>query len=95
LENNILKWYFIVSDGSSNLYHVDPFASFSVVKTVQVKYKGNSISNLNELEMYKGLVLANIFTKNLVAAINPETGNVVNMIDFTYLTTLMQQIPGY
>ena len=36
LENGKIRQYFLVSDGTSKLHHVDPFDNFKVVKSVPV-----------------------------------------------------------
>jgi glutaminyl-peptide cyclotransferase len=40
---------------------------------------------LNELEFIDGLVYANIYTKNLIAVIDPKNGKVMAIIDATEL----------
>ena len=43
----------VMSDGSHNLYHLDPNL-FSVVKTVEVFDNKGPVTNLNELEYING-----------------------------------------
>lgn len=70
----------IMSDGSNALYFLDP-ETLQVLKQIQVKYKGEPVNMLNELEYVKGKIYANIWTKNSIAIISPETGDVVGWID--------------
>jgi len=53
------------------------------------------VNNLNELEMYKGVLLANIFLDNNIVAINYETGEVIEKLDFSDLIKEMESIEGY
>jgi glutamine cyclotransferase len=70
----------IMSDGSSNLYFLDPVA-FQTVGQVSVKDSGSSVSNINELEYINGDVYANIWMQQKIAIINPGTGQVKAWID--------------
>ncbi len=65
----------ILSDGSATLRFLNP-RTYAVVKTVEVKDNGVPIDNLNELEMVKGELFANIWQQDSIARINPATGNV-------------------
>ncbi|MCW4017712.1 MAG: glutaminyl-peptide cyclotransferase [Candidatus Bathyarchaeota archaeon] len=74
----------IMSDGSSNLYFIDP-ETFQQVKALQI-YDGNvSVSRLNELEYINGDVYANIYEQTKIAVINPNTGQVKVWVDLTGL----------
>jgi len=79
---------FYISNGSSNLYIVNP-STFKVLKTVVVKKRsGTKITQLNELEMINGKVWANIYMTTQVAIIDPSTGYVDTIVDFAKLQTL-------
>jgi len=79
---------FYISNGSSNLYIVDP-STFKILKTVAVKkLNGAAITELNELEMINGKVWANIYMTTQVAIIDPSTGYVNTIVDFAKLQTL-------
>jgi glutaminyl-peptide cyclotransferase len=76
--------YLIMSDGSDNLYFLDPM-TFQQVSRIQV-YDGNdSVTDINELEYVNGDVYANIWWQSRIAIINPETGQVKNWIDLSGL----------
>jgi len=69
----------IMSDGTSNLYFLDPV---TLKKTGQVQvHDTGPVTNLNELEYIKGEVYANIWLKEKIAVINPQTGQVKAWID--------------
>lgn len=74
----------IMSDGSDSLRILSP-ATFQVQRVVHVRYRGTPIFQLNELEYVGGEVLANVYQTNMVAWIDPATGNVRQMIDFADL----------
>ncbi len=69
----------IISDGSANLYFVDP-ASFKVRTMVSVKTNLGAVDNLNELEYVDGAVYANVYGELTIVKINPETGFVTGLI---------------
>lgn len=76
--------HLIMSDGSSNLYFLDP-GSLSVVGQVQVRDGGKRVEELNELEFINGEVWANVWRTDLVARISPQSGEVLGWINFTGL----------
>jgi glutamine cyclotransferase len=72
----------IMSDGSSNLYFLNPI-TFQKVGELSV-YDGNiSVTNINELEYVNGDIYANIWLEQKIAIINPQTGTVKGWIDLT------------
>lgn len=74
----------ILSDGTSTLRFLDP-VTFAVQRTVTVTNAGHELSRLNELEYVHGEVYANVWTRDLIARINPATGLVTGWIDLTGL----------
>jgi glutamine cyclotransferase len=70
----------ILSEGSSNLYYVDP-SSFQVRKIVGVTDNYGPVDNLNELEYVNGAIYANKYLTNYILKINPETGKVEGRLD--------------
>lgn len=75
----------IISDGSSNLYFLDP-DSFKIKRILIAKTgEGVKIKNLNELEYVDGKVYANIWQTNKIAIINEETGLLEDLIDLSKL----------
>ncbi|TVU12962.1 hypothetical protein EJB05_46629 [Eragrostis curvula] len=67
------------SDGTSTLYQLDP-KSLEVVKMVTVKYHGNEVSYLNELEYVNGEVWANVLPTDCIVRVSPNDGQVVGWI---------------
>jgi glutaminyl-peptide cyclotransferase len=80
------KWL-ILSDGTSVIRFLDP-ATFKVDHTINVTIRGKPQLNLNELEYVKGEIYANIWMTDYVARIEPATGKITGMIDFSYLLPL-------
>lgn len=76
--------HLIMSNGTDRLQFLDP-KTYSVVKTLRVKDRGRSVSDLNELEFVEGEVLANVWYSNRIAVISPETGKVNSWIDLSDL----------
>jgi glutamine cyclotransferase len=77
----------IMSDGSSNLYFLDP-VTFQTIGQVSVKDGNTPIDNLNELEYVNGDVYANIWYTQKIAIINPQSGQVKGWIDLTGINPL-------
>lgn len=64
----------IVSDGSEFLHFWDP-DTIAVKRKVEVKRQNSKKSNnINELEWWRGRVLANIWYEDILIVIDPETG---------------------
>jgi len=77
---------FIVSDGSPYLHFWDDETlEESNPKILVTRQNGAPAKNLNELEFYKGLVLANVWYQEDIIAIDPETGDVIKEYDFSTL----------
>lgn len=74
----------ILSDGSDKLRFIDP-NTYQVRRTVNVSDDGRPVFSINELEYVRGEVYANVWHKNLVARIDPQTGRVKGWIDFAGL----------
>lgn len=71
----------IMSDGTATLYFLDP-ETFQTTGQVEV-YDEEPVTSLNELEYINGRVYANVWKKDQIAIINPETGNVTAWIDLS------------
>jgi len=74
----------IMSDGTQNLYILDP-ESFAVIDQLQVSDNIGPINNLNELEWINGKIWANVYLTNTIVIINPKTGFVEQKLDLTNL----------
>lgn len=74
----------IMSDGSNILKFID-VSSRKVVKMLSVTSMGKPLDRLNELEFVDGKIFANIYEEDKIAVINPESGNVEKILDFSEL----------
>lgn len=77
--------YLIASDGSKNLYFIDPKTPSEVVKFIAVASHDKAYDRLNELEYHNGYVYANVWQQPIILKINPKNGEVVGIFDFTEL----------
>ena len=73
-----------MSDGTDRLRFIDP-DTFEVKRAVNVTAAGRPLNHLNELEFIKGEIFANIWQSDFVARIDPATGKVLGVINFTGL----------
>ena len=70
----------IMSDGTPTLRFLDP-ATLKETGRMVVKDGGMPVEDLNELEVVKGEILANIWNVDRIARIAPATGEVTGWID--------------
>ena len=76
----------IMSDGTANLYFLDPL-SFEVVGQIVVRDE-DPVDNLNELEYIEGKIYANIWRQDKIIIINPKDGQIESWIDLTGIYSL-------
>jgi glutaminyl-peptide cyclotransferase len=74
----------IMSDGSSSLRFLDP-ETLKETGRLAVKDAGTPVADLNELELVKGEILANVWKTSRIARISPRTGQVTGWVDLTGL----------
>jgi glutamine cyclotransferase len=74
----------ILSDGTSQLRFIDP-ADYRVKRAINVTDRGRPVLSLNELEYVKGEIYANVWHRNAIARVDPQTGRVKGWIDLTGL----------
>ncbi|MEO0399032.1 MAG: glutaminyl-peptide cyclotransferase [Pseudomonadota bacterium] len=80
----------IMSDGSHVLRFLDP-ESLEPLRTLAVLYRGQLVKRLNELEWVEGEIFANVWKSDYVVRIDPATGAVVGVIDFSGLLPDQEQ----
>ena len=78
----------IMSDGQPDgtLRLIDP-ATLKETGRIKVRDQGKPVALLNELEVVKGEILANVWGTQRIARIAPATGQVTGWIDLTGLLT--------
>ncbi|MCR5869883.1 MULTISPECIES: glutaminyl-peptide cyclotransferase [unclassified Sphingomonas] len=79
----------ILSDGTAELRFLDP-VTFTEQRRITVTYQGRPIRRLNELEMVRGEILANIWHQDLIVRIDPTSGVITGVID---LRDLVASVP--
>lgn len=70
----------IMSDGSHQIEWRNP-ETFELEKTIEVYDNFQGILNVNELELYKGKLLANVYRENYLVEIDTATGKVLSKIN--------------
>ena len=68
-----------MSNGSDTIYFRD--SSFTVKRKLQVRFNGQPLRNLNELECANGKLYANIWYETAIAEIDLNSGAVTRLID--------------
>jgi glutamine cyclotransferase len=81
----------VMSDGSATLVFRDP-DSFAELGRVQVTAAGTPVSGLNELEVIRGEIWANVWGSERIARIDPDSGRVNAWVDLGGLRP--QPTPG-
>lgn len=84
--------WLILSDGTDQIRFLDP-ATFAVKRTIAVRFQGNPVNQLNELEYVKGEIFANVWQSDFVVRIDPASGRVTGVIDFTSLLAPQDRTP--
>jgi glutaminyl-peptide cyclotransferase len=74
----------VMSDGTPTLRFLDP-ATFAVTRRVTVREGSAPVDELNELEVVRGLVYANVWQSERIAIISPDDGRVVAWLDLSKL----------
>ncbi len=74
----------IMSDGTPTVRFLDPL-TMHVRRSISVHDGGAPVSQVNELELVHGQLLATIWMQDRIATINPETGAVTRWLDLTGL----------
>ena len=74
----------VMSDGTATLRWLDP-TTLKETARVTVTDRGAPVSDLNELEVVKGEIYANVWSTDRIAIIEPGSGRVVGWIDLAGL----------
>lgn len=72
----------ITSDGTSTLRFRNP-ENFKETRHITVKDGSQPVAQLNELELVKGEIYANVWHSDRIARISPRDGRVLGWIDLT------------
>lgn len=83
----------IMTDGGASLIFMDP-ETFEERRRVEVRCGATPVRQLNELEMVRGELLANIFGTDLIVRVSPRSGTVLGWIDLRGLRTALGPVRG-
>lgn len=72
--------HLIVSDGTAVLRFLDA-RTYKMVRRIEVRDRGKSLPNINELEYVKGEIYANVWGTDYIVRISPRTGRVLGWVD--------------
>lgn len=86
--------YLIMSNGGTGLQFRDP-TDFSIVRVIGVHDDGIPVARINELEFARGLVFANIWQTDRIAAIDPHSGEVRAWLDLQALRDEFDRPPAW
>lgn len=70
----------ILSDGSSDLFYLDP-QTFKPIRKLAVTMNGQPLTELNELEFIEGEIWSNVWQTDLIVRIDPSTGRVASFLN--------------
>ncbi len=85
--------HLIMSNGSDLLTFRNS-ETFEVVRQLSVRWKGEPLKQLNELEFIDGSVFANVWKTPFIVRIHPETGDVTGVLDLSLLEKKAQAGAG-
>jgi glutaminyl-peptide cyclotransferase len=83
----------IMSDGTPDLRFFNP-TTLLETRRLKVTLDGKPLRNLNELEWIKGEIYANVWETNWIVRIDPNTGEVVGLINLSGLLGPDEVVPG-
>ena len=83
----------IMSDGTDELRFLSP-KTLKETGRLRVRHKGKPLKSLNELEWVGGEVWANVWQTDYIVRINPNSGDVVGVIDAKPLRAALGADPG-
>ncbi len=76
--------FLIMSDGTDRLRFIEP-KTFRTTRIISAHHRGKPLKMLNELEYVRGEILANIWGADVIARLDPRTGEVLGLIDISSL----------
>ena len=85
--------HFVMSNGSSQLAIRD-LDTFEVVDRITVRFRGEPVENLNELECSRSWIYANVWQSDTIMVIDPGSGFVIARIDGSVLAGQLSSTDG-
>ncbi len=77
--------WLVLSNGSNRIRFLDQNKSYAPRRVIDVTAEGKPVDRLNELEFINGEIFANVWQTDNVVRIDPATGQVRGIIDFSGL----------
>ena len=81
----------IMSDGTAELRVLDP-VTFGEKRRIKVTAAGQPLRNLNELEVVKNEIFANVWQTDFIARIAPDSGKVTGYVDLRGLLSPSERV---
>lgn len=81
-----------MSDGSEKIWIVNP-ETFKEMDYINIYIGVNKVKNVNELEWVDGKIFGNVYQRDAIARINPNTGAVEAIVDLKALKSKVTQHP--
>ncbi|MEC4050961.1 glutaminyl-peptide cyclotransferase [Flavobacterium sp. SUN046] len=81
-----------MNDGSEKIHKLDP-ATFKQLDYVNVYSEGTPIPSINELEWVDGKIYSNIYQKDVIIVIDPNTGAVEGIVNLADLKKKITPLP--
>lgn len=85
--------YFYKSDGTERIWRLDP-ETMQELDNIQVYTNTGRVREINELEWIDGKIFANIYTRNAISIIDPNTGKLEGVIDLSPLIKEVKRHPN-
>ncbi len=83
----------IMSDGTDRIRFLD-LESYKTTRVLSVTMEGKPLKSINELEYIKHEIYANIWQTDSVVRIDPSSGRVIGVVDFSGLLKPEDKAPG-
>ncbi|HLS11401.1 MAG TPA: glutaminyl-peptide cyclotransferase [Flavobacteriaceae bacterium] len=83
--------YLYKSDGTDRIWRLDP-NTLEELDYIQVYTNTGRVREINELEWIEGRVFSNVYTRNAISIINPNTGKLEGVID---LSPLIKEVKNH
>lgn len=84
--------YFYKSDGTERIWRLDP-KTMQELDYIQVYTNTGRVREINELEWIDGKIFSNVYTRNAISIIDPNTGKLEGVIDLSALVKKVKRHP--
>lgn len=76
--------FLIMSNGTNQIRFLDP-KNYAVKRTISVVDRGMPLSELNEIELIKGVIYANVWQTDQIVQVDPESGKILGWVNLAGL----------